>query len=106
MVRNNKAKAVCLTILWIVSFLLFYTFAFIKRTRAYISGSNYSDSFDSLVAYLVSALYFFPMMLQIRKNAQQAGMNQLASWAYRISILYMGALILSPVAFLISLLAS
>ena len=106
MEQKSRMTAIGLTILWIVSFLVVFILSATLRIKSSLSGENVVDIASSIGAYLFSGLYFFPLLLQIKKFALHAKMEKLASWAHCFSLLFVGVLVLFPVALMVMLMAS
>ena len=106
MKEQYKKKAIGLTILWIISFLLAFIFSFGSRIKVLPVEADIVEVISAIGAYLFTGLYFFPLLFQINKYAQLAKMEKLLWLTHYGCVLFKGTLILFPIAFIVMCIAA
>ena len=106
MEEKSRNIAICLTILWIASFILAFFISLGLRINSILSDEVGMNMSSSIGAYLIIGLYFFPLLLQIKKYALLAKMEKLLKWVHSCLLLFTGTLVLFPIAYIIMILAN
>ena len=100
---TQQKKAKRLFGIWILSVIPVYIYSgFLKYT---METSQRISDIHTILLIAVIGIYYFPMLLKIKKEATQGELKWLVICTRILLFLFGGVLLLSPIAFLISIMA-
>lgn len=100
---TQQKKAKRLFVIWILSVIPVYLYSGFRK-YAMDTPQQITDIYTILMIVVIG-IYYFPMLLQINKEAKKGELRWLVICTRILLFMFGGVLLLSPIAFLISIMA-
>ena len=95
--KKYKTIAIVLLILWMLSLAAVYSYFMFQYVSRHLSETP-ATFVDAAVAFAVSFLYLFPLLLFIKKYSRLAEMKKLNRFASMFAWVYVFAACVAPLA--------